>query len=82
MHFYLRFSVSEKIKLVISVSKKISKKAVTRNTIKRRVRAIIMRGLIKDLKPGTYMIVAKSGAETIKGQELESELKKLMKLKS
>ena len=79
MYFYLRPSSSDKIKLVISVSKKVSKYAVTRNTIKRRVRAI-MRNLIKSLEPGTYVIVAKSGAEKIKGKELESELKSLFKL--
>jgi ribonuclease P protein component len=78
MHFYLRFSSSDEIKLVISVSKKISKKAVVRNTIKRRTRAV-MRDLIKDMKPGTYMIVAKSGADKIKGKELEKELLMLIR---
>jgi len=66
------------VKVVISVSKKISKKAVIRNIIKRRVRAIV-RNLIKSLKPGTYFIVAKPGAEKIKGEELRGELATLLK---
>ncbi|OHA90950.1 MAG: ribonuclease P protein component [Candidatus Zambryskibacteria bacterium RIFCSPHIGHO2_01_FULL_44_22b] len=78
MYFYLRFSPSDQVKLVISVSKKISKKAVVRNTVKRRVRAV-MRSLVKNLKPGIYMIVAKPGADKIKGKELEDEIFRLIR---
>lgn len=38
-----------------------------------------MRGLMKDLDPGTYMIVAKAGAEKTKGQSLQDELVELLK---
>jgi len=76
-HFYLRVTPADRVKVVISVSKKISKKAVIRNTVKRRVRAI-MRNLIKNLKPGIYMIVAKPSAEKVKGIELETELRSLV----
>ena len=74
-HFSLRFSPSSELKLIISVSKKVSKKAVVRNLIKRRVRAVF-----KDMKPkpGTYLIIARAGAEIVKGKELEQELSKLM----
>ncbi|OHA91584.1 MAG: ribonuclease P protein component [Candidatus Zambryskibacteria bacterium RIFCSPHIGHO2_01_FULL_49_18] len=73
LHFSVRFVKDEKNKIIISVSKKISKKAVIRNTIKRRVRAVL-----RDLKPVSCLIIAKPGAENIKGKELESELKSLV----
>lgn len=76
-HFYLRITPTDKVKVVISVSKKISKKAVIRNRIRRRVRPILHE-LTSKLKPATYFIVAKSGAEEIKGEALEKELKSLM----
>lgn len=77
MYFSLRFNPSSEAKLVISVSKKVAKKAVTRNKIKRRVRAVF-RNIISRLKTGTYLIVAKIGSENIKGKELENELLKLL----
>ena len=75
--FSLRVTSADTAKLIISVSKKVAKKAVTRNKIKRRVRAVF-RNLISDLKPGSYLIIAKSGAESLKSKELESELKSLV----
>lgn len=76
MHFSLRFSKAEEIKLIISVSKKVAKKAVTRNLIKRRVRAVFR--ALPNLRVGSYMVIARSGSENIKGKELESELSKLI----
>lgn len=77
-HFYLLVKPNpEKAKVVISVSKKVSKKAVTRNLIRRRVRPVVKEWL-SSLKPGEYFIVAKPGAEKIKGKELESVLKSLV----
>ena len=61
------------MKLIVSVSKKVSKKAVVRNRIKRRVRPVV-RELATKLKPATYIFIAKPGAERIKGEELKSEL--------
>ncbi len=77
-HFYLRIKSSPSVKVVISVSKKVSKKAVTRNTIRRRVRAVLQEWNLK-LKPATYFIVANPGAESVRGAELESELRKIVK---
>lgn len=77
MHFYLRVVSDDKKRVIISVSKKISKKAVVRNRIRRRVRPIV-RELTPELKPATYFIIAKPGAENIKGKELESELRSLV----
>jgi len=77
MHFYLRTTPNSETTVIISVSKKVSKKAVVRNLIKRRVRAII-RNLKKELKPMTYMIIAKPEAELVKGKALETELRSLV----
>ncbi|MDP3763899.1 MAG: ribonuclease P protein component [bacterium] len=77
-NFYLRVETSPTVKVIISVSKKVSKKAVIRNRIRRRVRPIV-REFISNFKPATYFIVAKPGAEKIKGQNLKSELAELFK---
>jgi len=77
LHFYLRVKPALTTRVIISVSKKISKKAVTRNTVRRRLRPI-MREFVSRLKPATYFIVAKPGAEKIKGKALENELKSLV----
>lgn len=76
-HFSLRVSPSDKPKLIISVSKKVAKKAVTRNLVKRRIRAVF-----RDIKPkaGTYLVIARAGAEVVKGEVLKEELKKLIKV--
>jgi len=76
MYFSLKFSPGDKTQLIISVSKKISKKAVVRNTIKRRVRAVF-RKIAPNLKTGTYLYIARPGSENIKGDELVRELSKL-----
>ena len=78
MHFSLRFSSTGEIKLIISVSKKVAKHAVVRNKVKRRVRAVF-KNLAENLKPGTYLIIAKPGAEEIKGEVLRDELATLFK---
>ena len=77
-HFSLRVLPGDEVKIAVPVSKKIAKKAVTRNLIRRRVRPIL-RELISNLKPATYMIIAKAGAEKIKGKELKEELVRLIR---
>jgi len=76
--FSFRFSPSDETKLIISVSKKVAKKAVVRNKIKRRVRAAF-RGVSSNLKTGTYMFIARTGSEKIKGKELKEELSRLIR---
>lgn len=77
LHFYLRVTSGLTTKVIVSVSKKVSKKAVIRNRIRRRIRPIV-HTFISNLKPATYFIIAKPGAEKIKGKELEHELKLLI----
>lgn len=75
-HFSIRFSPTDERGLIISVSKKVSKKAVIRNRVKRRVRAV-MRDLLPQLKAGKYLIVAKPSSQDVKGEELKKELRLL-----
>jgi ribonuclease P protein component len=78
-HFSLRTSLSDRPKLIISVSKKVAKKAVTRNLIKRRVRAVV-KPLLPKLPPKAYLLVARPGAEEIRGAALKEELAELLKI--
>ena len=77
-HFYLRVVPADKTRVIISVSKKIAKKAVVRNRIRRRVRALLPK-FISGLRPADYFIVAKPEADGVKGKELELELATLFK---
>lgn len=75
--FYLRVKPSSgAVKMVISVSKKVSKKAVIRNLIRRRLRPLLAR-IVPKLKPAEYFVVAQTGADTTKGRELENVIKSL-----
>ena len=76
-HFSLRVTSSEKTRVIISVSKKVAKKAVTRNLIKRRIRPILNKF---SLKPAQYLLIARPGSDKIKGEELQEELRALFKL--
>jgi len=60
-----------KDKVWIRVSKKVSKKAVTRNKIKRRIQAIL-REVDRDLTP--YVISALSGADQAGFSQLRAAL--------
>jgi ribonuclease P protein component len=77
-HFSLRVAHSTKPQIAVSVSKKISKKAVTRNGIRRRTYSVIYKYL-KRIKPGMLLFVAKAGSEKIKGVTLEKEIDTLLK---
>jgi len=76
-HFSLRVAPSEEVRVAVSVSKKISKKAVVRNKVRRRVYSA-MRDIIFSLHAGLYLVVAKHGSEKTGGRELENELKALV----
>lgn len=80
-HFLLRTGKTSETKpqFGVSVSKKISKKAVTRNTIRRRVYAVLSKK-IKNIKPISALLIAKPGAEEIQGAHLQAEIEKLLKI--
>jgi ribonuclease P protein component, eubacterial len=76
-HLSLRVAHSTKTQIAVSVSKKISKKASDRNTVRRRTYSAL-RLLLKNIKPSMLLFVAKKGAESIKGDKLETEIKNLL----
>ena len=77
VHFSLRVAPSNVTRVAISVSKKVSKYAVVRNRIRRRTYSAIQL-LIPNLSHNLYLLIAKQGAEKVKGKELENELKSLV----
>lgn len=78
LHFFLRVNPAKTLRVTASVSKKIAKKAVERNLIKRRVRAAA-RPLLLGLRPALYLVIARPGALAIKGEPLREELALLFK---
>lgn len=76
--FSLKAAPAEAFRLGVSVSKKVAKSSVVRNRIRRRVYSEIFR-LETGLKPALYLVIAKSGAEKLKGAELSLELQKLFR---
>lgn len=77
-HFVMRVAPSSDIRMAVSVSKKVSKKAVVRNKIRRRVYSVLNK-IFSDIKPCLYMFIAKPNSSVIKGGELEDELKTLIR---
>lgn len=79
-HFSLRIGISSQpsARIAVSVSKKISKSAVVRNTIRRRAYSALSHQLAM-LPKGLYLVVAKAGADKVKGEALEKELFALLK---
>ena len=80
LHFTLRYRLSDHCahKIGVSASKKVSKSAVTRNTIRRRVYSSIQE-YIPIMPPGLYLFVAKPKSDVLKGEKLISEIKALLK---
>lgn len=76
-HFSLRVANSTKPQIAVSVSKKITKKATGRNSVRRRTYAVLYKYL-KLLKPKMMLFVAKKGADTTKGINLEKEIDQLL----
>lgn len=78
--FSLRYVVGGTVsrpQIGVSVSKKISKSAVVRNTIRRRTYSV-MDEAVQELSRGLYLFVAKPGSEKLKGKKLKDEIKKLV----
>jgi ribonuclease P protein component len=77
-HFSLRTAESgDDTRIGVSVSKKISKLATTRNRTRRRVYAAVSEAL--PLPKKLFLISAKTGADKLKGESLEAELAELLK---
>jgi ribonuclease P protein component len=65
-------------KVGASISKKVSKSAVSRNTFRRRVYSAVW-PYINLLPKGLYLISAKSSADNLKSEALKIELEELLK---
>ena len=61
----------------IIVSLKVSKKAVIRNKIKRRIRAILKENLFNIVQGYDFMILTKSGIEGLDYSQIKNKLLKL-----
>lgn len=74
-HFFLKvMHVDTPVsKFAVSVSKKVSKKAVVRNKVRRRVYSVV-RNQFLGLKPAFYLISAKPGADRLSNDELVAEI--------
>ncbi|MBX4198832.1 ribonuclease P protein component [Candidatus Parcubacteria bacterium] len=79
LHFTLRIGESSVNvpRIAVSVSKKVAKGAVERNTLRRRVYAVL-KDEIRGLKAGLYLFVAKRGASGMKGEALKKEVLELL----
>lgn len=76
-HFFLKFFPYFETKASVSVSKKVSKKAVDRNRIRRRIYSKL-ETQITNLKKGLYHITTKPEARDLKKDKLDTELNKLL----
>ncbi|WP_456469839.1 ribonuclease P protein component [Caminibacter sp.] len=71
--FTFFFLPSEELKIAAVVSKKISKKAVIRNKIKRRIKH-----LSRDfLKEGSFIVIPKQDISQVKFEDLQNDFKKI-----
>jgi ribonuclease P protein component len=77
-NFTLRVANSDEIRVSVSVSKKVSKQAVTRNRIRRRAYAV-MAELMPNLPNKLFLLIAKPGSLKLKMDDLREELAELMK---
>lgn len=64
-------------RFVVSVSKKVLKKAVDRNLVKRRFRAILL-PFVKKNKNRTIMIIAKQGILETSFRDLKDQIEKTL----
>lgn len=75
--FYYLPNVNNSYRIGVTISKKVSKLAVVRNLIKRRIIAILIQQYnIKNLYD--IIIVVKHGTDKINYQELESQVKQFI----
>ncbi len=75
----MRFRLSgEAPRFGVSVSKKVSKSAVKRNAIRRRVYSSISKFLEK-VPSGLFLFVAKPGSVSLKGEKLNTEIQLLLR---
>lgn len=75
-YFILKFLKKPETSLprfTVVVSTKVSKKAVTRNRLKRIAREVV-RSKLKEFKPGDYILTIKAPALSLESKEFSSQL--------
>jgi len=77
-HFSLRSTAAEEARVAVLVSKKVAKQATVRNKIRRRTYSAT-RTLVPHLSKKLFLIIAKKGAENIRGEKLKTELAELLR---
>jgi ribonuclease P protein component len=78
-HLSLRFAHGpNRARVAVSISKKVAKSAVARNTFRRRAYSAL-RPRLAGLKNGLYLFAAKPGADKLRGEKLSTELGTLLK---
>jgi len=77
----LRFALNdeEKIRFAILVSKKVSKKAVVRNKVKRKIKAIVLQNIPKLKKGFDFIFIVLPSFENKNFSEMEDEINKIFK---
>lgn len=78
--FLIRFKPNQegRIRVGIVISKKVAKKAVTRNKLKRRIREIVRSVILKSKESVDLVIIVKKAAASASYLELESEWKNIL----
>ncbi|MCA9361579.1 ribonuclease P protein component [Candidatus Kaiserbacteria bacterium] len=77
-HFQLIFTSHGSFHGAVVVGKKVYKKAVLRNRLRRQVYAVLYRS--QGILPlGVYIIIARGSASTLSGKEVILEVQKLLK---
>lgn len=76
-YFTVKFIRSNNLRTTVVVSKKVSKKAVTRNLIKRIVREAF-RAKLKELKVGDWIVMTKPSLTKLERRDLRGEIDKLL----
>ena len=77
--FYFAPSKMEYSQIAFVVSKKVSKSAVTRNTLRRRVSAIVEQKFVNISHPVKAIILIRKDFSSIKPGELQKEVEGLIK---
>lgn len=73
----IKFVPHAQTQVAFVVSKKVSKKAVERNRIKRILREY-MRLHLEQSKPGKYLVMVKPQAAKLPGNELRAEMRRVL----
>ncbi|NBD74009.1 ribonuclease P protein component [Patescibacteria group bacterium] len=81
-HLTLIFSPAPQHRWSVVISKKVARRAVARNHLKRQLAALLREGVLPALSPCHGLLVAKKGAAELSFSELREEVATLIKAAS